>query len=205
MGRKKVVMKRIENKASRQVTFAKRRNGLMKKARELSVLCDVDVALLVFSSCGKLYQFSSTNSLAKIVDRYRHYHKEDGNADHITANEEEWNLDMGHCSYAELLQTVHRLEGPNAEEVSVNDLNQLETELDDKLLLIRAKKEEMVMGHMRNLEEQVFAYFLKMNMNVETLYILFLGCDARVKSLKDMNQLHEDKVCILESNGIVPI
>ncbi|GMN49270.1 hypothetical protein TIFTF001_018437 [Ficus carica] len=63
MGRKKVELKRIEDKSSRQVTFSKRRNGLIKKARELSVLCDVDVALLVFSSRGKLYQFSSGNGL----------------------------------------------------------------------------------------------------------------------------------------------
>ncbi|KAH8512915.1 hypothetical protein H0E87_006280, partial [Populus deltoides] len=59
MGRKKVELKRIENKSSRQVTFSKRRNGLFKKARELSVLCDVQAAILVFSSCGKLYEFSS--------------------------------------------------------------------------------------------------------------------------------------------------
>jgi hypothetical protein len=59
MGRKKVELKRIENKSSRQVTFSKRRNGLIKKAHELSVLCDVQVALLTFSNGGKLYEFSS--------------------------------------------------------------------------------------------------------------------------------------------------
>ncbi|KAL4638586.1 hypothetical protein ACB092_03G157300 [Castanea dentata] len=71
MGRKKVVLKRIEDKSSRQVTFSKRRSGLIKKARELSVLCDVEIALFVFSSRGKLYEFSSGNSLSKILDRYQ--------------------------------------------------------------------------------------------------------------------------------------
>lgn len=61
MGRKKVVLKRIEENSSRQVTFSKRRNGLIKKARELSVLSDAEVALLVFSSRGKLYEFCSGN------------------------------------------------------------------------------------------------------------------------------------------------
>ena len=61
MGRRKVVLKRIEDKSSRQVTFSKRRSGLMKKARELSILCDVEVALLVFSSRGKLYEFCGGN------------------------------------------------------------------------------------------------------------------------------------------------
>ena len=59
MGRGKVELKRIENKINRQVTFSKRRNGLLKKAYELSVLCDAEVALIIFSSRGKLYEFGS--------------------------------------------------------------------------------------------------------------------------------------------------
>lgn len=61
MGRGRVELKRIENKINRQVTFAKRRNGLLKKAYELSVLCDAEVALLIFSNRGKLYEFCSSN------------------------------------------------------------------------------------------------------------------------------------------------
>ncbi|KAG5249259.1 agamous MADS-box protein [Salix suchowensis] len=60
MARGKTQMKRIENATSRQVTFSKRRNGLLKKAFELSVLCDAEVALIVFSTRGKLYEFSSS-------------------------------------------------------------------------------------------------------------------------------------------------
>nr|KAJ0213514.1 hypothetical protein LSAT_V11C400157760 [Lactuca sativa] len=57
-------MKRIEDKSSRLVTFSKRRVGLIKKARHLSDLCDVDVAVIVFSARGKLYESctGSTNS-----------------------------------------------------------------------------------------------------------------------------------------------
>lgn len=61
MGRKKVVLKRIEDKRRRQVTFTKRRSGLMKKASELSVLCDCEVALIVHSCSGKHYEFCSGN------------------------------------------------------------------------------------------------------------------------------------------------
>ncbi|MBA0806147.1 hypothetical protein Gohar_005614 [Gossypium harknessii] len=60
MVRRRTQMKRIENAASRQVTFSKRRNGLLKKAFELSVLCDAEVALIIFSPRGKLYEFSSS-------------------------------------------------------------------------------------------------------------------------------------------------
>ncbi|CAK9186220.1 unnamed protein product [Ilex paraguariensis] len=61
MGRGRVELKRIENKINRQVTFAKRRNGLFKKAYELSVLCDAEVALIIFSNRGKLYEFCSSS------------------------------------------------------------------------------------------------------------------------------------------------
>jgi len=57
MGRVKLEIKKIENTTNRQVTYSKRRNGLMKKAYELSVLCDIDVALIMFSPSGKLTQY----------------------------------------------------------------------------------------------------------------------------------------------------
>ncbi|KAL4186922.1 hypothetical protein AMTRI_Chr09g16260 [Amborella trichopoda] len=63
MGRGRVELKRIENKINRQVTFSKRRNGLLKKAYELSVLCDAEVGLIIFSSRGKLYEFGSAGHL----------------------------------------------------------------------------------------------------------------------------------------------
>ncbi|PWZ16589.1 Agamous-like MADS-box protein AGL9 [Zea mays] len=62
MGRDKVELKRIENKISRQVTFAKRRNELLKKAYDLSVLCDAEVALIIISSCARLFEFSTSSS-----------------------------------------------------------------------------------------------------------------------------------------------
>ncbi|KAG6474853.1 hypothetical protein ZIOFF_064068 [Zingiber officinale] len=71
MGRGRVELKRIENKINRQVTFSKRRNGLLKKAYELSVLCDAEVALIVFSSRGKLYEFGSVGT-SKTLERYQH-------------------------------------------------------------------------------------------------------------------------------------
>lgn len=57
MGRGKIEVKRIENNTSRQVTFSKRRSGLLKKTHELSVLCDAQIALIVFSTKGKLMEY----------------------------------------------------------------------------------------------------------------------------------------------------
>ncbi|XP_024316130.1 MADS-box transcription factor 7-like isoform X1 [Brachypodium distachyon] len=71
--RGKVELRRIEDRTSRQVRFSKRRSGLFKKAFELSVLCDVEVALIVFSPAGRLYPFvSSESSVEEIFGRCRH-------------------------------------------------------------------------------------------------------------------------------------
>jgi hypothetical protein len=60
--RGRVELRRIEDRTSRQVRFSKRRSGLFKKAFELSVLCDAQVALVVFSPAGRLYEFASADS-----------------------------------------------------------------------------------------------------------------------------------------------
>ena len=42
-------MKRIENSTTHQFTFSKWRNCILKKAFELSMLYDAEVALIIFS------------------------------------------------------------------------------------------------------------------------------------------------------------
>ncbi|KAK6933921.1 Transcription factor, MADS-box [Dillenia turbinata] len=69
MGRGKIEIKRIENANSRQVTFSKRRAGLLKKAHELAVLCDAEVGVIIFSNTGKLFEFSSSG-MKRILSRY---------------------------------------------------------------------------------------------------------------------------------------
>lgn len=60
MTRGKIVIGRIENPASRQVTFSKRKSGLVKKAKELTILCEAEVGLAIFSNTGRLYEYSSS-------------------------------------------------------------------------------------------------------------------------------------------------
>nr|ADB81902.1 MIKC* MADS-box transcription factor [Funaria hygrometrica] len=69
MGRVKLEIKKIENPTNRQVTFSKRRNGLIKKAYELSVLCDIDLALIMFSPSGKLTQYCNC-SIEEVIARF---------------------------------------------------------------------------------------------------------------------------------------
>ncbi|KAL1935831.1 hypothetical protein VTP01DRAFT_4971 [Rhizomucor pusillus] len=74
MGRRKIKIAPIESERGRQVTFVKRKQGLMKKAYELSVLCKCDVALIIFNANGKLVQYSSTD-MDKILMRYTEYNE----------------------------------------------------------------------------------------------------------------------------------
>eukprot|EP00252_Welwitschia_mirabilis_P001254 TRINITY_DN1114_c0_g1_i1.p1 TRINITY_DN1114_c0_g1~~TRINITY_DN1114_c0_g1_i1.p1 ORF type:complete len:119 (+),score=13.59 TRINITY_DN1114_c0_g1_i1:89-445(+) len=52
-------LKKIPNAGRRHICFARRRNGIFKKAKELSLLCDAEIALFVFSEAGQLFQFAS--------------------------------------------------------------------------------------------------------------------------------------------------
>ncbi|XP_059453638.1 agamous-like MADS-box protein MADS9 [Corylus avellana] len=71
MGRGKIEIKRIENPSNRHVTYTKRRNGIIKKATEISVLCDAKVSLVILSSSGKIHDFCSpSTSLIEILDLY---------------------------------------------------------------------------------------------------------------------------------------
>ncbi|KHN26066.1 Agamous-like MADS-box protein AGL15 [Glycine soja] len=70
MGRVKLEIKRIENPTNRQVTFSKRRNGLIKKAYELSILCDIDIAVIMFSPSGRVNHFSGRRRIEDVFTRY---------------------------------------------------------------------------------------------------------------------------------------
>ncbi|XP_052484605.1 MADS-box protein SOC1 isoform X3 [Gossypium raimondii] len=99
MVRGKAQMRRIENDTSRQVTFSKRRNGLLKKAFELSVLCDAEVALIIFSPKGKLFEFASC-SMQQTIERYRWHTK-----DNKTNKPIEQNLQHLKAESANMLKT----------------------------------------------------------------------------------------------------
>ncbi|KAL5810152.1 hypothetical protein ACOSQ4_026720 [Xanthoceras sorbifolium] len=70
MGRVKVPLKKVENKTYRHVSFSKRKNGLVKKAYELSTLCDVDVGLIIFSPAGKLVLFDGKRRTEETLKSY---------------------------------------------------------------------------------------------------------------------------------------
>ena len=70
MTRKKIQIKKIDNTSARQVSFSKRRRGLFKKAFELSILCDAEIALMVFSATGKFFEYSNSRFCSLSLSYY---------------------------------------------------------------------------------------------------------------------------------------
>lgn len=139
-------MRRIENATSRQVTFSKRRNGLLKKAFELSVLCDADIGLIVFSSSGKLYEFSSS-SMPRTIERYKIHAKDTlDNSRSIEQNIQQWKQDVEvMAKKIELLDVSKRkLMGESLESCSVEELHELESQLEHSLSRIKKRKNHVL-------------------------------------------------------------
>lgn len=149
MGRGKIEIKRIENTNSRQVTFSKRRNGLFKKAHELAVLCDAQVAVIIFSSTGKLYPFSSVgSSMEQILSRYG---KEPDSSDlplaeHVMEDEQKpaYEIDAMNDEIAKLRTTYLRMMGKELEGLTYKELQHLEQQLTEGLLSVKDKKEQVL-------------------------------------------------------------
>jgi MADS-box transcription enhancer factor 2A len=68
MGRKKIQIEKIKDERSRLVTFQKRKTGIMKKAMELSILCDCEIAIAIISS-DKCITFSTNVSFEDVVKK----------------------------------------------------------------------------------------------------------------------------------------
>ncbi|CAK9189989.1 unnamed protein product [Sphagnum troendelagicum] len=155
MGRGKIEIKKIENPTSRQVTFSKRRGGLLKKAHELAVLCDAEVALIIFSSTGKLFEFASSGRYA-ILDRYS---KCPDGAQTGTSNNNSSDL-MGHevlklRQQLERLQTTQRhMLGEDLSQLTVPDLLQLEQQLDMGSSRVQERKNQLLLKEIEDLRRK---------------------------------------------------
>ncbi|XP_057524296.1 agamous-like MADS-box protein AGL19 isoform X3 [Amaranthus tricolor] len=157
MVRGKTQMKRIENDSSRQVTFSKRRNGLLKKAFELSVLCDAEVALIIFSPTGKLYEFASS-SATRTIDRYQKHMKD---LRGVKSKVVERNVLQYREDANELEKRIKNLElskrkllGDGLDGCSIDELQELEKQLDKSLSNIRARKNALYREQLDKLYDQ---------------------------------------------------
>ncbi|XP_074263234.1 MADS-box protein SOC1 [Silene latifolia] len=157
MVRGKTQMKRIENATSRQVTFSKRRNGLLKKAFELSVLCDAEVALIIFSPRGKLYEFASS-SMQESIGRYQRHVRESQPDREKSMEEDLQNMKEEAAILAKKVETMEaskrKLLGENIGECSLEELQQLENQLEKSVNKIRSRKNQVYVEQIKKLTEK---------------------------------------------------
>ncbi|CAN8325213.1 unnamed protein product [Cochlearia groenlandica] len=155
-GRGKIEIKRIENTTNRQVTFCKRRNGLLKKAYELSVLCDAEIALIVFSSRGRLYEYSN-NSVKGTIERYKKSISDNSN----TGSVAEINAQYYQQESAKLRQQIISIQNSNRQlmgetigSMSPKELRNLEGRLDRSVNRIRSKKSELLFSEIDYMQKR---------------------------------------------------
>ncbi|KAH7387530.1 hypothetical protein KP509_16G027500 [Ceratopteris richardii] len=138
---------------TRQVTFSKRKEGLVKKAHDLSVLCEAEVGVLIFSSRGKLFQFGSP-SMPSVLKRYLKAQTDAKSADNGSSIK---NLEVDRLT--PLIQKLKALQsnigGDDLEGLSLRDLIYLEQQIHRRLGRIRAKKEEMILDKLEDLKREV--------------------------------------------------
>ncbi|KAG5053341.1 hypothetical protein JHK87_005539 [Glycine soja] len=148
-GRGKIEIKRIENTTNRQVTFCKRRNGLLKKAYELSVLCDAEVALVVFSSRGRLYEYAN-NSVRGTIERYKKACAASTNAESVSeANTQFYQQEASKLKrQIRDIQNLNRhILGEGLSSLSLKELKNLESRLEKGLSRVRSRKEIELQNH----------------------------------------------------------
>ncbi|KAJ0261770.1 MADS-box protein AGL72 [Hirschfeldia incana] len=157
MVRGKIEIKKIENKTSRQITFSKRRNGLFKKAHELSVLCDAQVAAIVFSQSGRLYEFSSSE-MKKTIERYGKF-----SSDYFVPGRPQVELYMLELrkemdimvKKIDLLEVHQRkLMGKGLDSCSLAELQEIETQIEKSLGVIRSRKADLYADQLLKLKDK---------------------------------------------------
>ncbi|XP_021316104.1 MADS-box protein ZMM17 isoform X1 [Sorghum bicolor] len=154
MGRGKIEIKRIENSTNRQVTFSKRRGGLLKKANELAVLCDARVGVVIFSSTGKMFEYCSPAcSLRELIEQYQHAtnnHFEEINHDQQIL------LEMTRMkNEMDKLETgIRRYTGDDLSSLTLDDVSDLEQQLEYSVSKVRARKHQLLNQQLDNLRRK---------------------------------------------------
>ncbi|KAL0325792.1 UNVERIFIED_CONTAM: Floral homeotic protein DEFICIENS [Sesamum radiatum] len=145
MARGKIQIKKIENQTNRQVTYSKRRNGLFKKAHELTVLCDARVSIIMISSTQKLHEYiSPSTSTKQVFDQYQKAVAVDLWSSHYEKMQE--HLKKLKDVNRNLRREIRQRMGESLNDLGYDQMVNLIEDMDSSLRLIRERK-------LRNVEE----------------------------------------------------
>ncbi|KAK7351732.1 hypothetical protein VNO77_11393 [Canavalia gladiata] len=173
MARGKIQIKRIENTTNRQVTYSKRRNGLFKKANELTVLCDAKVSIIMFSSTGKLHEYiSPSTSTKQFFDQYQMTLGIDLWTSHYENMQE--NLKKLKEVNRNLRKEIRQRMGDCLNDLSMEDLKFLEEEMDKAAKVVRERKYKVITN-------QIDTQRKKCNNEVQVHNRLLRDLDARAE------------------------
>uniref|UniRef100_A0A7C8Z6K7 MADS-box domain-containing protein n=2 Tax=Opuntia streptacantha TaxID=393608 RepID=A0A7C8Z6K7_OPUST len=137
----KTKIKKIDNKAARQVAFSKRRRGLFSKAEQLSQLCDAKVAIIIFSTAGRPYSYSSC-SMKDIIAKYEMSSKKSQKQESELLNKHYAIL----CEeVAKKSQELRQLKGEGLEGLEMEQLQSLEDKVETSIENVRKRIEQAEM------------------------------------------------------------
>ncbi|MCL7045008.1 hypothetical protein MKW94_015198 [Papaver nudicaule] len=147
MGRGKIEIKRIENPTNRQVTYSKRRSGIFKKAKELTILCDAQVCLIMFSNTGKVCEYvSPSTTMKEFFDRFRRITNIDLWASQYETLQEE--LKTQKEINNKLKKEIRQRTGQDdLSELSLDEMRILEKNLIDSADIVRNRKNHVLNSH----------------------------------------------------------
>ncbi|XP_034209603.1 agamous-like MADS-box protein AP3 isoform X2 [Prunus dulcis] len=153
MARGKIQIKRIENATNRQVTYSKRRNGLFKKAHELTVLCDATVSLIMVSNSGKIHEYISPSTTTKqFFDQFQKTKGVDIWSSHYEAMQEHLKK-LKEVNRSLRKQIRQRVLGECLNDMSFDELRGVEQEMEGAVEVIRKRKLRSATEINRNLRE----------------------------------------------------
>ncbi|XBI46003.1 hypothetical protein VPH35_110346 [Triticum aestivum] len=154
MGRGKIEIKRIENATNRQVTFSKRRGGLLKKANELAVLCDARVGVVIFSSTGRMFEYSSpASSLRDLIEQYQN--ATNSQFEEINHDQQIFvEMTRMRNEMEKLDGAIRRYTGDDLSSLSLADVNDIEQQLEFSVAKVRARKHQLLNQQLDNLRRK---------------------------------------------------